>query len=66
MHLTAIELWEVRWESRRGRFCDNVQREVEAFTTEEDAKLFKAAIEEAHKLLRNTNDIHVTIAKRKH
>lgn len=62
--MTAVVLWEVRWESRHGRFCDNVQKEVEVFTTEEDARLFKASIERAHKLLRNTVDIHVTISKR--
>ena len=36
----VIQLWEVRWQSRYGEFSEDTRPEIEAFTSEEEARAF--------------------------
>jgi hypothetical protein len=45
----AVQLWEVRWESRHGQYNDDTQPEMEAFTTETAAQEFATALRNAFK-----------------
>lgn len=51
----AIQLWEVRWNSRYGSYSCDTQPEMEAFPTEAEAREFAQALVNAFKLVRNTS-----------
>ena len=59
----AIETYIVEWYSRYGKFSDNVQKNHQAFTSEDDAKAFKARLDDANKLIGNTSQTTVKIRK---
>jgi hypothetical protein len=61
----AVQLWTVRWLSRYNEYAGSVREEVEAFTSEQDARDFKLALENAFKLLKHTSGTTVTITKEK-
>lgn len=61
--VSAVQLWEVRWTSRYGQYYHSVKPEVEAFTSEEQAKAFKKSLENAFALTRNTSDDSVDLVK---
>lgn len=61
----AIQLWEVRWDSRYGQYISDVQPEVEAFPSEEEANEFKEALVNAFKLIKHTSGNTVTVRKAK-
>lgn len=51
--ITTYESWTVRWNSLKGSYSSDWREEVEVFTNEEDAKIFKKALEDARKLLKD-------------
>lgn len=51
----AVQLWEVRWNSRYGEYSSCTQPEMEAFPTEAEAREFAQALINAFKLVRNTS-----------
>lgn len=63
VELEGLETWCVQWASRRGSFehawhltdCPMV---VQAFTNEEDAKLFEKALRDAFAMVRDTITPH--------
>lgn len=61
--LETIQLWEVVWHSRHGGFSRDIKRQVEVFTSEEQAKEFYQAVIDAYSLLKYTNYPDVTIGK---
>lgn len=64
VELEGIETWMVRWKSVIvAPFGAQAQDRAQAFTSEEDAKAFKKALEDANKLLRNCFDLQVKITK---
>lgn len=63
--LIAIEMWEVRWKSRDGRYSGDEREEIETFVSKEDAQIFKDSLDAAFKLLRHSGGItRVTMNKR--
>jgi hypothetical protein len=62
----AIQLWEVRWTSRRGEFHADTEPAMEAFPTEQEANEFAAALRNAFKLLKHTGaGTRVSVSKAK-
>jgi hypothetical protein len=59
----AVQLWSVRWESRYGEYSGSTRKEMEAFTSEQEAQAFKLALENAFKLLRHTSGTTVILTK---
>lgn len=59
----GAEVWLVSWNARYGEFSGDKQRVAKAFFLEEDAIAFAKSLEQAHKLLQNTNYIHIEITK---
>jgi hypothetical protein len=51
----AVQLWEVRWNSRHGEYSGDIKKEAEFFPSEDDAIQFKNALVSAFKLTRNTS-----------
>lgn len=63
--VNGVELWEVRWESRYDEYSTSTQPEIEVLSTEDDAKAFFEALNEAYKLLRYSgNPARVSMRKR--
>lgn len=60
---TCVQLWCVRWTSRYGEFSGQIQDEIEAFTSEEEASSFKVSLENAFRLIKHTSGTRVTIEK---
>lgn len=61
--IDAVQVWTVRWLSRSGPYSGDLRQEVEAFTSEDEAKAFKEALENAYKLLKHTSGTTVTLTK---
>jgi len=61
----AVQMWEVRWISRYGSYHQDIQKELECFTSEEEAKEFATSLRNAFKLVRNTSEDQVYITKAK-
>lgn len=53
IELEGVQLWRVDWISRYDNWSYSTRKETEVFTSEEDAKKFRDALKEAHKLIRN-------------
>ena len=53
--IDSVQLWYVEWYSRYGSFNAEIQKEIEAFTSEEAAKQFKESLDLAYKLLRHSS-----------
>jgi hypothetical protein len=65
--IDVVQLWEVRWRSRYGEYSSNTKPQVECFISEEDARDFAKALENAFKLIRHTHpaETKVTVTKGK-
>ena len=61
--IPAVQLWSVRWCSRYGEYSSNIRAETEVFTSEEDAKEFQLALQNAFKLIKHTSNETVTLTK---
>lgn len=59
----GAEVWLVSWNARYGEYSGEKQRVAKAFLLEEDAIAFAESLKQAHKLLQNTNDIHIEITR---
>ena len=59
----GAEVWIVSWDSRYGKYSDNIQKVAKAFLLKQDAIDFAQSLYDAHALLQNTNDIHINIEK---
>ena len=62
--LEAVQLYYVSWYSRHGQYSSDVNRQVEAFPSKEDAEVFKKDLENAFKLIRHTSGDTVRLEKR--
>tara|TARA_R110000796_G_scaffold126204_3_gene240904 strand:- start:1946 stop:2203 length:258 start_codon:yes stop_codon:yes gene_type:complete len=60
---TNVHTWIVEWNSRYGQFSTDTRTEVEAFTSENEAKFFKKSLEDAFKLIKHTSGTSVSIRK---
>lgn len=60
----TVQLWVVTWYSRYGPYSGDVQKEYEAFTSEEEANTFAESLRNAFKLIRHTNINGVYVEKR--
>lgn len=63
--IDAVQMWEVRWRSRQGEYSGDTRPELEAFTSEEDAKAFAESLKAAFRLIRSTNGTRVELQKAK-
>ena len=61
----GAEVWIVSWESRYGKYYNDIQTVAKAFLLKQDAIDFAQSLYDAHALLQNTNDIHINIEKQK-
>ena len=59
----AVQMWNVRWQSRNGKYYGNVQPELEAFPTEAQAQEFATALRNAFALLRHTSGTRVSVSR---
>lgn len=62
-NVQGAEIYTVSWMSRFGDYSSDTNRVYKAFLTKEDAEEFAQSLRDAHKLLRNTNSIKITITK---
>ncbi len=53
---TCVQLWKVEWTSRKGAFNSDREKEMEAFTSEEEAIQFKTSLDNAFKLLKHRGE----------
>lgn len=60
----AVELWYVEWTSRYDKYCNDTQKEFEAFPSKEDAENFAESLRQAFKLIRHTSQTRVSVYKR--
>lgn len=58
-----IDVYEVRWHSRRGNYSSDTKPEVAVFTSKDEALKFDKALKDAFKLLRYTSGTDTTITK---
>ena len=60
----AVQLWEVRWQSRTGLYATDVRPQMEGFTSEQLATDFADALRAANKLLCHTGEgLGVTVRR---
>lgn len=59
----GAHVWVVSWDSRTGDYSRDIKRVAKAFLLEEDANQFADALQMAHELLQNTNNLHIEIEK---
>ena len=57
----AVELWEVRWQSRHGEYSGSIRPESEVFPKREDAEAFAQALRDAFRLIKHTSGTSVKI-----
>lgn len=62
--LKSEDMYVVSWWKRFGPYHTDEEKCYRAFFTYEDAKTFSNSIEDAHKLIGNTHNIHANIDKR--
>lgn len=61
--ILVYESWIVKWESRKGQHSGDVDKEMEIFTSKEDAEKFAEQLRKAFKLIRHTSGTHVKVEK---
>lgn len=61
--IDAVQLWEVRWNSRYGPYISCTQPEAEMFPTSEEAEAFALALRNAFTLIRHTSGADVAVRK---
>ena len=54
----AVQMWNVRWQSRNGKYSGDVQPELEA-----QAQEFATALRNAFALLRHTSGTRVSVSR---
>ena len=59
----AVQMWNVRWQSRNGKYSGDVQPELEAFPTEAQAQEFATTLRNAFALLRHTSGTRVSVSR---
>jgi hypothetical protein len=59
------DMWVVSWKSRYGQFCGEVRTNYQSFFSEKDALVFKKSLDDANKLIGNTDQTEVGIERRK-
>lgn len=60
----TVQLWEVRWDSKHGyEGVPDSRPEMEAFTSEAEAKEFRDSLQYAYRLLRYTTGTRVSMNK---
>ena len=59
----AVQMWEVRWESRHGQYLGETKPELECFTSEKLAKEFADSLRAAFRLIRHTWGTDIKICK---
>ncbi len=59
--VNAYHSWVVEWTSRHGEYSTSTRQQFEVFTSEEDAKEYKEALEQAFAFLRITSECKVSI-----
>ena len=59
----AVQMWNVRWQSRNGEYTDDTQPELEAFPTEAQAQEFATALRNAFALIRYTSGTRVSVRR---
>lgn len=61
--ITVVQLWYVKWFSRDGPYSSDLNKEVEVFTSAEEANAFAESLVAAFKLLKYTSGTQVTVIK---
>ena len=59
----AVQMWNVRWQSRNGEYTDHVHPELEAFPTETQAQEFATSLRNAFALIRHTSGTRVSVSR---
>lgn len=59
--INTVKLYYVSWFSRYGKFCADTEKEIEAFTSLEDAEAFAKDLENAFKILRHTSGTEIKV-----
>ena len=57
----AVQMWEVRWQSRHGKFHADTRPELECFISLESAEAFAVSLRNAFALLRHTSGTTITV-----
>ena len=60
-NVDAVKLWIVTWYSRNGKYSGDIEKEYEAFASEEAANEFVESIKKAYALLRHTSGTEVNV-----
>ena len=56
-----VKLYNVSWNARKGSFSSDVYRTAKSFVTKNDAIAFKKQLELAAALLKNEENLHITL-----
>lgn len=56
-----VKLYHVSWNARKGSFSSDVYRTAKSFVTKNDAIAFKKQLELAATLLKNEENLHITL-----
>ena len=65
MSVSVVDCWEVRWQSRYGKWDHEVRDEVRIFISHSEAISFEEALRDAFKLVKHTSGNQVSIEKQK-
>ena len=63
--ITVAQTWEVRWESRHGRYSGDTRPEIEVFLSEKEADDFAVSLRNSFKLVRHSSGTAVKVEKAK-
>lgn len=56
-----VKLYQVGWNARKGPYSSDVYRTAKSFVTKNDATAFKKQLELAAKILKNTENLDITV-----
>ena len=59
----AVQLWIVQWISRHGSFHGQIEKQFQAFTSEELANSYANDLRKAFKFIRHTSETEVSVIK---
>jgi len=59
----AVQMYEVRWESRHGEHFHDIRPELECFTSQAAAEDFAESLRKAFALIRHTSGRRVIVGK---
>lgn len=63
--IQAVQMWEVRWQSRYGQYYSDTRPELECFPSRQEAEAFANSLENAYRLIRHTSGVRVELTKSK-